>query len=220
MPLVTRMFLLGHVGLHAGVPIGLGQRRGFSGLSGQAFPCAGALHERYRKFLGNAKARFTLAPPPEQEDRGLWQQFARQTLGFVPSAAFVADRGRQLRWWQEFLARRHAGISSLNAAYGTNWPDFAAVPIPAELPTNETALRDWLQFEGVALPMHRTAHAFSVLLPATRRGATESDVRLRGLRIVRIKAVLRLVTRVMANSDPEGEAHAESLLGPERARIP
>jgi hypothetical protein len=40
------------------------------------------------------------------------------------------------------------------------------------------------------------------------------------LRIGRIKAVLRLVTRVMANSGPEGEAHAESLLGPERARIP
>ena len=104
-----------------------------------------------------------------------------QTLGFAPSAASVADGGRQLRWWQEFLARRHAGISSLNAAYGTNWPEFAAVPIPAELPTNEIALRDWLQFEGVALPMHRAAHAFSVLLPATRREVTESDARLRTL---------------------------------------
>jgi phage tail-like protein len=142
---------------------------------------AEALHERYRKFLGNGVTRFALAPPPEQEDRRLWQQFARQALGFVPSAAFVADGGRQLRWWQEFLARRHAGISSLNAAYGTNWPEFAAVPIPAELPTNEIALRDWLQFEGVALPMHRAAHAFSVLLPATRREATDSDLRLRTL---------------------------------------
>ena len=40
------------------------------------------------------------------------------------------------------------------------------------------------------------------------------------LRIRRIRAVLRLVTRVMANSGPQSEAHAENLLGPERARIP
>jgi hypothetical protein len=40
------------------------------------------------------------------------------------------------------------------------------------------------------------------------------------LRKGRIQAVLRLVTRVMANSGPQGEAHAEGLLGPERARIP
>ena len=138
---------------------------------------AEALHERYRKFLGNDDARFALAPPTKQEGRRRWQQFVMETLGFAPSAASVADGGRQLRLWQRFLARRHAGISSLNAAYGTSWLDFAAVPIPAELPTNETALRDWLQFEGVALPMHRAAHAFSVLLPVTRREGSESAAR-------------------------------------------
>ena len=38
-----RLFDALHVGLHARVPIGLGQRRAFSGLSGQAFPCAGGV---------------------------------------------------------------------------------------------------------------------------------------------------------------------------------
>ena len=40
------------------------------------------------------------------------------------------------------------------------------------------------------------------------------------LRIGRIKAALNLLTRFMANSGPQSEAHAENLLVPERARIP
>src|SRR5438093_3684678 len=45
----------GDVDLHAGVPIGLGQRRGFAGLSGQAFPGArgvGRLRLRRGRLLG------------------------------------------------------------------------------------------------------------------------------------------------------------------------
>ena len=40
------------------------------------------------------------------------------------------------------------------------------------------------------------------------------------LRIGRIKAVLRLVTRVMANSGPEGEAHARVYYSVQRGRVP
>lgn len=98
---------------------------------------------------------------------------------------FVANSGladgERLGWWQEFLARRYAGVSTLNAAYGASWPEFALIPLPAELPSNAAALTDWFHFEGVVLPVRAAAHRFSVLLPATTLEATDSQERLRTL---------------------------------------
>ena len=39
------------------------------------------------------------------------------------------------------------------------------------LPSQIKALGDWVQFEGSVLPMHATAHRFTVLIPATLSGA-------------------------------------------------
>lgn len=86
-------------------------------------------------------------------------------LNFVndPNPA-VTPRGRQL--WQDFLARRYRRIKTLNEAYGTHWTGFEVVSLPNELPADGAPLRDWYQFEGVVMQMQRTAHRFTVLLPA------------------------------------------------------
>ena len=95
--------------------------------------------------------------------------------------------GVQRRLWQDFLARRHAGIASLIDEWEVNWPGFDAIPIPQSLPTNVNALLDWVDFEAIILPTLTSAHWFSVLLPvnfaapadeATRRGQLELARRL------------------------------------------
>jgi phage tail-like protein len=81
--------------------------------------------------------------------------------------AFVTSRGgpRPRTRWQHFLARRYRRIERLNRAHGTAWPSFDVVALPDVLPASTAAQTDWLQFEKRVLPMHRTAHRFSVLLP-------------------------------------------------------
>jgi phage tail-like protein len=72
--------------------------------------------------------------------------------------------GRRL--WQDFLARRYQRIKTLNESYGTSWTGFEVVSLPDELPADGATLRDWYQFEGIVMQMQRTAHRFTVLLPA------------------------------------------------------
>jgi phage tail-like protein len=69
-------------------------------------------------------------------------------------------------WWQEFLARRYRNVRALNQDYNTNWPSFEAVSLFDTRPPDGAPLADWYQFEGVEIQMHRTAHRFTVLLPA------------------------------------------------------
>ena len=124
------------------------------------------LNDRYREFvrrtLGsvNAALRYTLTPQPASF-AGEWRRFSEAVLGFAPSAT-AADAPA----WQAFLSRRYRRASELNGAYGTNVSSFAAVPLPETVPTDAARLRDWFQFEAVVLGTRRTAHSFTVLLPA------------------------------------------------------
>ncbi|MET0753414.1 MAG: hypothetical protein ABWZ66_08575, partial [Pyrinomonadaceae bacterium] len=72
--------------------------------------------------------------------------------------------------WQDFLARRYRRIGQLNNFYGTKWSSFETVSLFDELPTVIKALGDWYQFESAVLAMHRTAHRFTVLIPARLSG--------------------------------------------------
>lgn len=106
--------------------------------------------------------------------------------------AFCAqDDGARMRAiWHDFLARRYRRIERLNRDWQTQWPEFRLVALPDVLPANETALLDWLQFEGRLLAAHRTAHRFSVLLPVTAVSGdpAESESRRRlALRIVELE---------------------------------
>jgi len=80
----------------------------------------------------------------------------------------LSSRIRQL--WQDFLARRYQRIGRLNSIYLTNWQSFGDVSLFDELPLLGKPLADWFQFESAVLPMHETAHRFTVLVPATLNG--------------------------------------------------
>jgi phage tail-like protein len=126
------------------------------------------LHRRYREALQlPATTRFPIRDPGGELSVA-WQQFSRNTLGFVPSADST-----HLKLWRKFLSRRYQTINALNTAYQLSGAQkktaFTAIELPGTLPPDGAPLQDWYQFEGVVLAMHRTAHQFSVLLPAPRK---------------------------------------------------
>lgn len=88
-----------------------------------------------------------------------WLEFAEKDL-----AASNVTRKR----WQAFLSRRYRTVARLNAAYLTQWSSFDIVPIPDALPHDGAPLLDWYQFESVVLPMHDSAHRFTVMLPVAK----------------------------------------------------
>jgi phage tail-like protein len=126
-----------------------------------------ALNQMYAAFLGaNAPpGGFTIQPPTAANLKTLWQQFATQALGFIPSAT-AADLGR----WQGFVERRYHSLSAYNLAYGLTGPgaaaSFGTIALPAALPPDGAPLLDWFQFEANVLGRLRTAHRFRVMLPA------------------------------------------------------
>ena len=89
-----------------------------------------------------------------------WQNFLAQTA--------MTSRSRRL--WQNFLARRYRRVGRLNDFYGTNWKSFESIALFDRLPILDKPLADWFQFESAVLPMHQTAHRFTVLIPATLNG--------------------------------------------------
>ena len=99
---------------------------------------------------------------PQNNQSGVWQSFARRTLGFVPSSDPIMDRST----WQDFLAKRYDLISAMNSAYGQASSSFAQIDLPTSLPADGAPLLDWYEFESIILPMQRNAHRFTVLLPA------------------------------------------------------
>jgi len=119
---------------------------------------AAELHRRYRDFLAaqqpsvSPATTFPLAEPAVETDAGPWREFARATLGFIPSA--MSD---DLERWRDFLDNRYGNVASLNDEHGTSWGGFDEVPLPRDVP-EEGALRDdWNDFviESVELGSSR-----------------------------------------------------------------
>ncbi|HEY1295298.1 MAG TPA: phage tail protein [Chloroflexota bacterium] len=116
---------------------------------------------RRSRLSTDAAAAFPIQAPRGAADSSVWTRFAAHELGFTPSAG-----NNDLHLWQDFLSRRYGSVSALNTSYGTHARSFSEVPLPNRVPRSAAALRDWYQFESVVLPMERTAHRFTVLLPA------------------------------------------------------
>ncbi|HEX5708008.1 MAG TPA: phage tail protein, partial [Pyrinomonadaceae bacterium] len=112
-----------------------------------------------------------------------WREYVEE---YAPAEAVV-----HRKWWQDFLARRYYNVRALNDVYGTSWTSFELVPLPDRLPPDGRPLVDWYQFEGVALPMRRGAHRFTVLLPLPASASLDTDEQRRRLeqadRIVRLE---------------------------------
>jgi phage tail-like protein len=124
---------------------------------------AAVLNQRYQAAIGMT-GPFPLIDPGGAASVG-WQQFALETLGFVPSAGLPDTRP-----WQEFLSRRYGGVlDAFNTVYGLTdalqLASFRLIALPTSLPGDGPPLQDWYDFETVVLPMYRNAHHFSILLP-------------------------------------------------------
>jgi phage tail-like protein len=111
-----------------------------------------------------------------------WQNFVEKT----------AKSSRNRKLWQDFLARRYQRTSDLNKFYGTNWSSFEYVSLLDQPPFFEKPLADWLQFEGGVLPMHRTAHRFTVLIPAILNGGKPENIEEQNRRLELVKRVVML----------------------------
>ena len=133
-------------------------------------------------------AEFPVREPGDDAAARLWRQFARDVLGFVPSAQSADGNA-----WREFLSRRYPTATAIGLAYGIT-ANVADVPLPDRLPPDGAPLVDWYQFESVVVAMRRTANRFSVLLPVSRSDDTDESRRDR----------LALVRRVI---DLEKPAH-------------
>jgi phage tail-like protein len=127
---------------------------------------AAELDRRYAASLqqwglsASTATRFPISAP-DGPAAVVWAWFAEHELGFTPSA-----ESRDLNSWQAFLQRRYGSITALNDNYGTSVQDFSQVPLPGSVPRASAALTDWYQFEMIVLAMQRTAHRFTVLIPA------------------------------------------------------
>jgi phage tail-like protein len=107
------------------------------------------LNQRYTQFINPSGPPnqplipYPIIPPVKEEEVARWQQFSQETLGFVPRAAAI-DRHS----WQIFLAAGYGNIGSVNKAHKRRYSGFGEIPLPASLPTQSTALQDWLAFAG------------------------------------------------------------------------
>ena len=153
-----------------------------------------ALNDRFVEWLrANGMdvpdgAEFPVREPGDESAARLWRQFARDVLGFVPSAGGADENA-----WREFLSRRYPTATALGLAYRVTTTT-AGMPLPDRLPPDGAPLADWYQFESVVTAMRRTANRFSVLLPVSRSDDTDESRRDR----------LALVRRVI---DLEKPAH-------------
>jgi phage tail-like protein len=89
------------------------------------------------------------------------------------------------RLWQMFLLHRYQTLAKLNAAYQTHWSSFDEISLPDEVPPGGAPLFNWVQFEGVIIPMHEAAHRFSVVLPIPRNEPPDSPEYTRRLELAR-----------------------------------
>jgi phage tail-like protein len=161
------------------------------------FPPAG----KDAAWIALVRKQFGFEPGAGRGERARWQAF-QTAIGRASPAAdlpvsatedwrrYAALPSHDRRLWQDFLRARYRNVDRLNAAHDTGWDDFALVPLPDHLPATPAATRDWLGFEGQELPIDRTAHRFSVLLPRTRVDvdpAVEADRQALARRIVALE---------------------------------
>lgn len=110
---------------------------------------------------GTAWPAFDQVPmPPDlprtDVERADWETFQKQG---------ESKTGGLLHRWHAYLSWRYASVEALCEEHGAAWRRFSEVAYPVELPHSEALLRDWFEFEGRVLAMHRAAHRFHVLLP-------------------------------------------------------
>lgn len=121
-----------------------------------------ALSARYASYLRSRGLDPGPYPPADPQDAtsGAWKEFSVAVLGFVPVTPDPAQ-------WQTFIASRYPNPGVMGRAYrlAEAVDSFASLEPPPQLPHDGAALSDWFQYQTIVLPMRRTAHRFTVMLP-------------------------------------------------------
>ena len=150
------------------------------------------LHNRYTAFLQdlellpqNQTVEFPLTAHADAQLEEARQKYALETLGFVPSANASTQP-----LWSDFLRRRYDNdLAAFNTAYRLTGSEtataFENVKLPQAVPPDGAPLYDWYAFESVRLPMERTAHRFTVLLPLPRTTFVDTAEMQRRMEITR-----------------------------------
>ncbi|WP_310496236.1 phage tail protein, partial [Sandarakinorhabdus sp.] len=110
-------------------------------------------------------------------------------------AAFLLRTSPARQYWQRFLTGRYRRIDALNDAHGSGWNSFGEVALNDAAAATAAGRADWGAFTAGLMPIARTAHRFSVLLPVGPGDATDAET-LEGRR--------RLAARIV---DLEKPAH-------------
>ena len=117
-----------------------------------------------------------------------WSHFLAAELGFTYAPVVATDEPA----YRDFLTRRYGSPERMSQAYGltgsSRITDFRDVRLPAQLPTEQHQLRDWIQFVSILVPTARNAHRFTVLVPSVT-GQVDAD---RGLLLDRVRRLVEL----------------------------
>jgi len=89
------------------------------------------------------------APPSDPARRRDWETFVREQLPF----RYLAPTPEAAGPYRAFLKGRYKTIAKLNAAYGAQYADFSAIPLPGELPDGGRIVIDWGDFIARAIPL-------------------------------------------------------------------
>jgi hypothetical protein len=141
------------------------------------------------EFVRFEEIRFSPVLPAEAAVAEDWLRFTRQSLGFT----YHPVTAKHETLYREFLARRYRRLETLNLAYGRlgnqAYASFSEIRLPSEaaFPRSGAPLIDWIQFVSMALPMHRNAHCFTVLIPTE----PDEDLDSRRLRLARVEEVVK-----------------------------
>ena len=105
---------------------------------------ADVLHQRYgKKFKDDEDKKFSLMKPEKAEEAAIWESFALEVFGFLPSGAAEVEQ----KQWQGFLSAEYAGvIGNLNQAHGKNYSNFANVFLPDGTETKNELKTDWKKY--------------------------------------------------------------------------
>lgn len=89
-------------------------------------------------------------------------------------AAFLDAPSHDRDAWQRLLSGRYRRIAALRDAHGAGWQSFDEISLNDTDAATDAGRADWDAFEKTLLPIDRTAHRFSVLLPVSAADATDS----------------------------------------------
>jgi phage tail-like protein len=127
--------------------------------------------------------------PPLTPEHAVQARDWRRFVGSLMAVGYDDVGGGDAEAFRAFLSQRYRRVDELNAAWGLSGASklerLDQVQLPAELPRQAVALRDWVQFVSIALPTARRAHRFSVLVPV-RPEESDEERRRRVGRVERV----------------------------------